>query len=162
MWEKEIYSTRMKVIHCIKDIPEQKLNWRPSQGKWSIAQNVLHLAGAESRFLTLALTAAESPLKSDSASVDLSVFDDVLIKLKAPTEPSDEPQTLVTLLAALDQSRQLTNNFLETYSKSDLEGKYMDHQRFGIMPIWQVLELLGKHEQRHLHQMQQLKKEILS
>ncbi|WP_034763488.1 DinB family protein [Rossellomorea vietnamensis] len=160
MWEIKIVEIRKLVKQSIKGLSYEELNQKPSPGEWSIAQIILHLAGAETRFLTLALDSAENGGERSDSDVDLSVFDDPSKKMIAPIEPSTDPQTLDELMKALDESRSLTTHFLEKYTKEGLDRLSMNHHRFGDMPIWQVLELLGKHEQRHLLQMEDVKKRI--
>ncbi|MGG4167229.1 DinB family protein [Rossellomorea vietnamensis] len=160
MWETKIVEIREKVKESIKGLSYEELNEKPSQEEWSIAQIVLHLAGAETRFLTLAIDSAERGGGKSDSDVDLSVFDDPSQKLIAPIEPPTDPQTMEDLMKSLDESRSLTTRFLEKYTKEGLNRQSMHHHRFGDMPIWQVLELLGKHEQRHLVQMEDVKKRI--
>ncbi|KPL61399.1 DinB family protein [Rossellomorea vietnamensis] len=160
MWETKIVEIREKVKENIKGLSYEELNEKPSQEEWSIAQIVLHLAGAETRFLTLAIDSAERGGGKSDSDVDLSVFDDPSQKMIAPIEPPTDPQTKEDLMKSLDESRSLTTRFLEKYTKEGLNHQSMHHHRFGEMPIWQVLELLGKHEQRHLVQMEDVKKRI--
>ncbi|WP_044337671.1 DinB family protein [Rossellomorea aquimaris] len=161
MWEAKVFEIRDRVKGSFMDVPVEKLNEKPSSEEWSIAQIVLHLAGAEKRFLTLALQSAESQSGTCANRADLSVFDDLSMKLKAPNEPSSESQKKEDLILALDESRSFTTRFLELYTKESLKSRSMNHHRFGDMPIWQVLELLGKHEQRHLVQIEEVKRRIL-
>ncbi|WP_201715257.1 DinB family protein [Rossellomorea arthrocnemi] len=161
MWETRIVEIRERVKESLEDLSFEKLNEKPSPGEWSIAQIVLHLAGAETRFLTLAIESAKlKSVTTRSTPVDLSVFDDESTKLKAPIEPSSDPMNMVDLMNALDKSRTLTLHLLDQYTKEDLNDRSMHHHRFGEMPIWQVFELLGKHEQRHLLQIEDVKKRI--
>ncbi|MCA1059469.1 DinB family protein [Rossellomorea aquimaris] len=160
MWEKKIVEIRDNVKKSLEDLSYVELNQKPSKEEWSIAQIVLHLAGAETRFLTLALESAKRPSGRSGTDVDLSVFDDPSQKLKAPIEPPSSQQSKEDLLKSLDDSRSLTTQFLENYSKEKLKHQSMNHHRFGEMPIWQVLELLGKHEQRHLQQIENVKRRI--
>ncbi|MGF3102249.1 DinB family protein [Rossellomorea sp. DUT-2] len=162
MWETKVMEIRDKVKESFMDVPVEKLNEKPSPEEWSIAQIVLHLAGAEKRFLTLALeSAAENQSGTCENRADLSVFDDPSKKLKAPIEPTSEFQKKEDLILALDESRSYTSRFLELYTQEALKNRSMNHHRFGDMPIWQVLELLGKHEQRHLVQIEEVKRRIL-
>ena len=160
MWETKVLEIREKIKASFMDLSPEKLNRRPSEGEWSIAQIVLHLAGAETRFMTLALDSAENGPDTSNERVDLSVFDDPAQKLKAPIEPSRDPQSKEDLLKALEESRSFTTHFLEKHTKERLKNRSMHHHRFGEMPIWQVLELLGKHEQRHLLQIEEVKNRI--
>ncbi|MGG1629165.1 DinB family protein [Rossellomorea sp. NRS-1567] len=161
MWETKVMEIRDKVKESFMDVPVEKLNEKPSPQEWSIAQIVLHLAGAEKRFLTLALESAENQSGTCEDRADLSVFDDPSKKLKAPIEPTSEFQKKEDLILALDESRSYTSRFLELYTEEALKNQSMNHHRFGDMPIWQVLELLGKHEQRHLVQIEEVKRRIL-
>ena len=160
MWETKIVEIRKKVKESLEELSFAELNQKPSPQEWSIAQIVLHLAGAETRFLTLALDSAKSESGRSDREVDLSVFDDPSQKLIAPIDPPADPKSMDDLLKALDKSRSYTTHFLEHYTKESLNHRSMNHHRFGEMPIWQVLELLGKHEQRHLLQMEDVKKRI--
>lgn len=160
MWETKVIDIRERLKKSLEGTPFEKLNEKPSPDEWSIAQIVLHLAGAETRFLKLALKAAEDQLDTSGEAVDLSVFDDKSKKLKAPIDPPEEPHTKEQLLNALQTSRNLTEEFIEKYSEHKLAQKTMEHHRFGIMPVWQVLELLGRHEERHIDQIEETKKKI--
>ncbi|MCA1056719.1 DinB family protein [Rossellomorea aquimaris] len=160
MWETKVLKIREELLRSISDLSFEELNEKPSDGEWSIAQIVLHLSGAETRFLKLALDAAQENEGETGEEVDLSVFEDKEKKLKAPIEPSEEPHSIEELKSALQASRQLTEKFINTYSERELSQKTMNHHRFGNMPVWQVLELLGRHEERHIHQIEQTKKKI--
>ncbi|WP_272867400.1 DinB family protein [[Bacillus] enclensis] len=160
MWEMNVKDIRKKLEESFEALTFEELNEKPAPGEWSIAQIVLHLAGAETRFMKLALEAAESQQVMEGEEVDLSVFEDKNKKLKAPIDPPEDPQTREQLLTALHTSRRLTDQFLEGHTEDSLSGKTMDHHQFGIMPVWQVLELLGRHEERHIHQIQETKNKI--
>jgi uncharacterized damage-inducible protein DinB len=160
MWEANVKDIRGKLIESFGDLSDEELNEKPAPGAWSVAQVILHLAGAETRFMKLAIEAAKNGPATGGEEVDLSVFGDENKKLKAPIDPPEEPQTREQLLRALQTSRRLTDQFLETHTEDSLSGKTMDHHRFGIMPVWQVLELLGRHEKRHIHQIQETKRKI--
>ncbi len=160
MWETKVKEIRESLIESFIHLPEEKLNEKPSPEEWSIAQIVLHLAGAETRFLQLAFEAAEAETNIRGEEVDLSVFDDPSKKLKAPIEPSSNPKSSADLMKAIEESREWTDRFLLSYSQTELADKAMNHHRFGNMPIWQVLELLGKHEQRHIIQIEEVKKKL--
>jgi uncharacterized damage-inducible protein DinB len=161
MWETKVIEIRDRLKGSFMEVPVEKLNEKPSPDEWSIAQIVLHLAGAEKRFLTLALESAENQSGTCENRADLSVFDDLSRKLKAPIEPTSEFQKKENLILALDESRSFTIRFLESFTEEGLKSRSMNHHRFGDMPIWQVLELLGKHEQRHLVQIEEVKRRIL-
>jgi uncharacterized damage-inducible protein DinB len=160
MWETNVKDIREKLERSFEALTFEELNEKPAQDEWSVAQIILHLAGAETRFLKLALEAAESGKVTGGEEVDLSVFDDKNKKLKAPIDPPEEPQTREQLLTALQTSRRLTDQFMEGHTEDTLSGKTMVHHRFGIMPVWQVLELLGRHEERHIHQIEETKRKI--
>jgi uncharacterized damage-inducible protein DinB len=160
MWETKVMAIREKLKESLEGISFENINKKPSECEWSIAQIVLHLAGAETRFMKLALEAAQGEPDASGDAVDLSVFDDKSKKLKAPIDPPEEPHTIEELMNALQTSRNLTDEFIGKYSEIQLQQKTMNHHRFGIMPVWQVLELLGRHEERHIDQIEETKKKI--
>jgi uncharacterized damage-inducible protein DinB len=160
MWELKVVEIREKLKATFEGLSNEKMNEKPSQDEWSIAQIVLHLAGAETRFMKLALEAAQEQPDHKGESVDLSVFDDKSKKLKAPIDPPEDPQSIDDLLNALQASRRLTEEFIEKYSEAELAQRTMKHHRFGKMPVWQVLELIGRHELRHIHQIEETKKKL--
>ncbi|NQD68420.1 DUF664 domain-containing protein, partial [Bacillus haikouensis] len=59
MWELKVVEIREKLKATFEGLSNEKMNEKPSQDEWSIAQIVLHLAGAETRFMKLALEAAQ-------------------------------------------------------------------------------------------------------
>ncbi|RLQ97169.1 DinB family protein [Falsibacillus albus] len=151
---------RNDLLKSFSDVQVEKLNEQPEEGKWSIAQVVLHLAGAEKRFLQAAFKAVEEKKISYPKKVDLSVFDDPEVKMKAPIDPKDDYQTKADLVEALSNSRALTKDFLSRFSEGELEGYCLDHHRFGEMPAWQIFELLGRHERHHINQINQIKQAV--
>jgi uncharacterized damage-inducible protein DinB len=160
MWETKVMAIREQLKGSLEGMSYENINKKPSESEWSIAQIVLHLAGAETRFMKLALEAAQGEADASGDAVDLSVFDDTSKKLKAPIDPPEEPHTIEELMNVLQTSRNLTDEFIEKYSETQLQQKTMNHHRFGIMPVWQVLELLGRHEKRHIEQIEETKKKI--
>ncbi len=162
MWDNKISDIRTSLLKSLLVLTDEKLNQKPSKNEWSIAQIALHLAAAETRFMTLAMESAENPEAEEGALVDLSIFEDPTKKMIAPIEPPSDFRTKKQVMNALSKSRTLTDSFLKKYTSADLEGKMMNHHRFGIMPIWQVFEMLGKHEERHIHQIEQCKKKLFS
>jgi uncharacterized damage-inducible protein DinB len=160
MWKTNVRNIRGNLEESFEALTFEELNEKPAPDEWSVAQIILHLAGAETRFMKLAMEAAERQPATGGEEVDLSVFDDKSKKLKAPIDPPEEPQTREQLLTALQTSRKLTDQFLEEHTEDKLSGITMNHHRFGIMPVWQVLELLGRHEERHIHQIQETKRKI--
>ncbi|MGR3763565.1 DinB family protein [Rossellomorea sp. NS-SX7] len=160
MWETKVIEIRKRLEESLEGMSFEQLNKKPSKDEWSVAQIILHLSGAETRFINLALEAAQGQSDGGGEAVDLSVFKDKSKKLKAPIDPAEEPQTIEQLMDALQTSRSLTEEFIKSYSEHDLAEKTMDHHRFGIMPVWQVLELLGRHEARHIDQIEETKTKI--
>ncbi|MEW4326295.1 DinB family protein [Rossellomorea marisflavi] len=159
MWRENVKTIRNELIDSFHDAREDELNEKPASGGWSIAQVVLHLAGAETRFMELALRSATETMEKGE-KVDLTVFDDPAHKMIAPIDPPDEHRTLNELIESLHASRQLTERLESSYTSEELEQKTMDHHRFGIMPIEQVFELLGRHEKRHIRQIHRIKEQI--
>ncbi|MGX1264927.1 putative damage-inducible protein DinB [Rossellomorea marisflavi] len=159
MWRENVKTIRNELMDSFRDVEEDKLNEKPASGGWSIAQVVLHLAGAETRFMELALHSATEHM-GEGGKVDLTVFDDPAHKMIAPIDPPDQHKTCDELLASLHTSRRLTERLETSYTPEELEKKTMDHHRFGIMPIEQVFELLGRHENRHIRQINRIKEHI--
>ncbi|GLI85027.1 PadR family transcriptional regulator [Rossellomorea marisflavi] len=159
MWRENVKTIRNELIESFHHAGEDKLNEKPASGGWSIAQVVLHLAGAETRFMELALRSATETMEKGE-KVDLTVFDDPAHKMIAPIDPPDEHRAFDELIEALRASRQLTERLESSYTSEELEQKTMDHHRFGTMPIEQVFELLGRHEKRHIRQIHRIKEQI--
>ncbi|RDI47747.1 DinB family protein [Falsibacillus pallidus] len=160
MNKEELERIRQKLLDSFITLNKGDINTKPGHEKWSISQVVLHVAGAETRFMHAAFQGLKENKKTNPADVDLSVFDDPSKKLKAPIEPPEEWKGKDELVEVLKNSREMTFEFLDKYKESDLSGISLNHHRFGEMPIWQIFELVGKHENRHIHQVEDIKKQL--
>jgi uncharacterized damage-inducible protein DinB len=161
MWEKKIDEVREMVINSIESLSDQEINTKPSELEWNISEIILHLIAAEGRFLKLANQAAMEGNNIRVAPANLSPLDDRNQKHVAPIEPPSNFHSKDQLVSKLLNSRKKTHDFLNHFKENDLSNHSMNHHRFGEMPIWQVFELIGKHEWRHLQQIEEVKKRIL-
>ncbi|WP_433748986.1 DinB family protein [Falsibacillus pallidus] len=160
MNKQELENIRQRLLDSFIKLSESDINAKPSPDRWSISQVVLHVSGAETRFMQAAYQGLKENKKTNPADVDLSVFDDPSKKLIAPIDPPEEWKGKDELVAALNNSREVTFEFLDKYKESELSGISLNHHRFGEMPIWQIFELIGKHENRHIHQVEEIKKQL--
>ncbi|MBM7586544.1 hypothetical protein JOC86_003096 [Bacillus pakistanensis] len=161
MWEKKIDEIREKLMMSIESLSDHEINTKPSEQEWSISEIILHLIGAEGRFMKLANQAAEEGNSRSVGLVNLSPLDNRKQKHIAPIDPPSDFHTKEQLVCELIKCRRQTHIFLNHYIEKDLANHSMNHHRFGEMPIWQVFELMGKHELRHLHQIEEVKQRIL-
>ncbi len=84
-------------------------------------------------------------------------------KRKAPSivEPDEGPFEVQLVLKWLHDARDRLTALLNTIeNKAILEGKSFQHPVYGNLSLFQWVELLYLHEQRHIEQIKEIKRSI--
>jgi hypothetical protein len=160
---EELIATRNRLLKEISGLSYERLNKKPDEVTWSVAQVCHHLYLTESAFTQAIIYGLNkvNGKKAEPKPVQLAV--DRTQKAKAPVivAPGDEPLDSQQIKELLNHSRNL---FLEFYNqledKSILAEKSAKHPLFGYTPLDQWVELIYLHEERHIEQIKEIKSQL--
>jgi uncharacterized damage-inducible protein DinB len=144
----KIYSTitdRLKIQHLvihdlIKDLDDELINKYPAKDKWSIKDNIAHIAYYHLRFLSrmeLIIKGKKKFFQRYNPDKDL----DFIEWRKMSKEE---------LLSKLEANRNKVIDYIQNLKEEDLE-KTGTHQKFGEMNIVQFIEFFLLHEAHHIY-----------
>ena len=144
----KIYSTitdRLKIQHLvihdlIKDLDDELINKYPTKDKWSIKDNIAHIAYYHLRFLSrmeLIIKGKKKFFQRYSPDKDI----DFIEWRKMSKEE---------LLSKLEANRNKVIDYIQELKEEDLE-KTGTHQEFGEMNIVQFIEFFLLHEAHHIY-----------
>jgi hypothetical protein len=146
---KSLYD-RLKSQHeaieeIISDVGNSRLTYYPSPGKWSIHDNIAHLAKYQPVFLERIHTI----LKNNSPSFD---------RYKAENDPEFESwksRDTSDLLRTLSSDRQIIFNLITALSNAELNMVGV-HPKYGKLTVIQWTEFFLLHEAHHVFTIFQL------
>ena len=143
----KMFSTRDELMALVKDLDQAALTWRPSEGAWSIRDNLAHLVDAERahrRFVEVVL---------EGRSIHLEGFD--LDRWNQEHVTRRAEQSIDDILDALRVERQKTLAFISTIPPDSWEQRG-DHPALGDVSVRQVIKVIGVHERMHLKEIRKL------
>ena len=151
--------TQSELMIAVKDLSEDQLNYSPTEGAWSIAQIVEHIAISENNIFGI----VEGCLKSDpdaSLRSEVKMSDEQVLALissrdqKVKTQPQFEPlNNFGSYQGSLDafNAKRKSNMEFVSKTKDDLRNRYFDFP-FGKVDAYQVILFMSGHTQRHMKQ----------
>jgi hypothetical protein len=164
----EIEAVRQALYDAVADLSQAQLDFKPAPDHWSISENLSHLnkveRGLPKLYPMLLEKLEEAGWKPETEgsmlnSLDHTILDDATKKFQAPERV--QPQTGLTkdeVLAALRQSRQAVLAAIAPAGEYDLSGVTWPHPALGDINFYQWVLFIGKHEQRHLGQIEEVKR----
>ncbi len=163
----EIEHVRQTIYDTVAVLTQAQMDFKPAPESWSISQNLSHLnkveRGLPKLYTMLLQKIEEAGLKPETEgsmldSLDHAQLDVVTQKFQAPERVL--PQSGLTkaeVLTALQQSRQAVLDAVAPAGEYDLSGVTWPHPALGDINFYQWLLFIGKHEQRHLGQIEGVK-----
>lgn len=154
----QLHESRQLVHQMAAGLSRDQLQFRPAPGRWTVAENLEHLAIVEDRIRGgLIQTLEQPPDPNKTASVtDAFIFENlgrVVQPLVAPEPVCPKSQwPLAELLPRFDAARQRTLDFAATAAEKDLRRHFMHHLFFGELDCYQWLVLTAGHTKRHCNQ----------
>lgn len=149
-------------------LSQPQLDFRPSPEAWSVGETLDHLCKVESgvvRMLMNCQTAVRAnlvPTLSDSfelravwTTLDSLPIERVTRRVKSPASVTPDYGIEKSILTAqMDASRRRLRETLENLKDYDLTSIDFPHPFFGAWNMYNWLLLIGKHERRHLAQIE--------
>ena len=144
---------------------------RSRKGSWCVAEILMHLAMTEelvakiiSRSVSLGREQGVGPEKSDESlltSLDALSVADSEKPLTAPERISPpRDTTMEQALGALETSRRKLREALRDADGMNLGALTRPHPVFGELNIYQWALFVGKHDERHTHQIQRTLRDL--
>ncbi len=164
----EIEAVRQHIYDAVAGLSQTQMDFRPTPESWSISENLSHLnkveRGLPKLYTLLLQKIAEAGLQPETEgsllqSLDHAQLDVATQKFQAPERVL--PQSGLTkaeVLAALQQSRQAVLDAVAPAGEYDLSGVTWPHPALGDINFYQWVLFIGKHEKRHLGQIEGVKK----
>jgi hypothetical protein len=161
-------ASMVKFTTAVNDLSEDQLNFRPAPNKWTIAECIEHITLAELEFPKIVAREMQKPANPDLRN-KIRIEDDAIQpkmtskkwKAKSPEifKPSNQFATAKEALIVFQQQRNQTIAYVET-TKEDLRNHYWRHPLTGKIDLYQTLLLMSAHLERHVEQIENIKKEV--
>jgi len=156
---------RTLLLKSVNPLSQSQLDWRANEDEWSIGEVLDHLFLVETRSSkVISKYATELKDKNISAppldgsalaSLDQFQIETVLTKRKAPEFLV--PRTGIAkaeLLAQLEECRVRLLEIIGALDAYDLHQFHFPHPVLGKIDLYQWIIFIGKHERRHLTQVE--------
>ncbi len=138
--QERLNTQHLALVHILQGLPEQKLQQQPKPGKWSISQQVAHLAAIQPAYGKRFLAIAGS---METLLLVRYVGDEDPLFLELSVQP------LPVVLSYLSEGRLQLQEELQGLTASDF-GKTCLHPLYGKMSLRELLEFFVLHEAHHL------------
>ena len=157
MFKEENDKIRTEILLAAVELPDDRLNAKPSEKEWSPMQILEHLHLMET---VIAHNISKQLLKEESKKAmkkPIQMTVNRAIKVDAPeyVTPSEEWVALEDMKERLATSRELLNGVYDSSTEEILAAKSMPHPVFGKVPLNQWFPFIGYHEKRHLKQLEE-------
>lgn len=153
--------TRNKLISEIENLSYEELNRRTDNDNWSIAQICHHLVLSEETFAKAIEYGLKKSKGTSGEAKNIQYILDRTKKVSAPdmVMPSFEPFESLQIIGLLANSRNYLQKVLDSVEDPTiLNERSVKHPVFDFLPLYQWIELVYLHEQRHLEQIKEVKK----
>ena len=163
----DIDAVRANLYAAVNDLSQAQLDFKPAPEEWSISEILSHLQVVEKglpKLYTIMLQkAAEAGLQPETEGSWLQSLDDAKLEVVQQKMPAPErvlPKAGIAkaeLLESLRQSRQAIVDAVSQAGDHDLSGVKWPHPALGEINFYQWILFIGKHEMRHLGQIEKVK-----
>lgn len=160
---EELHQSTHKLLGHLSTFTETEFNFHPAPGKWSAADIAEHLLIIETR-IQGALRGLLSPTErapEDKLALFKPALQDRSQTIQAPDAvmPTGAIKDKKKILDALEEQRNKLTLALQT---TDLDLTCMDfsHPRLGKLTVVEWVWFNIYHAQRHIHQLEELKRSI--
>ena len=150
-----------------QNLSEEQLFFKVKLNKWSIAECIEHVALAEIRFPEIVQEEMKKPSNPEYLS-KIKIKDEKIRpkmlsriwKAKSPEvfKPSGKYQNPKDAIIAFKEQRLKTINYIRA-TKDDLRNHFWKHPLTGTIDLYQTLILMSAHLERHIEQMEKIKKD---
>ena len=157
---ERLTETRSRLLKEMTILNDKEFNTVSREDVWSIAQICHHLYLAEKTFTKAILYGLNKDGQQDVDPKPIHLLADRSKKIDAPKMviPSEDHFEIQQMIDMLEEARiQLINVLNSIKDESVLSKKAVRHPLFGYLPLYQWVETVYLHEQRHIEQIQEIK-----
>jgi len=162
--ERYLAATRDRLVESLKGLSDAQWNFKPSPDRWSIAENMEHIAIVEGRVQEIVGNMAQAPPDAADRGVkQVDAFIHVVIPMRHPRFKAPErvsplgsrpgAQSLEDFLASRSRTAELL------VSSPHLRGRVLPHPIFGPWDGYQWILAAGSHCARHTDQILEVKED---
>jgi len=141
-----IEATPARISDIAKGLGEAAADYKPSPGKWSIRQQLAHLADAEMHMCTRMRWAVAQPGKA------IVAFDQDLWAAAAKYDSTPLDLSLATFTAA----RRWTVDFLKRLTPQERDAAFVMHEERGKESLQRLMTMMAGHDLNHWKQITEL------
>lgn len=163
---KRLERSKHNLLALVNGVPHEKLNTKPAEGRWSIAQVLYHMKEAEKLPLAYMKKKTLDPnalypstLKQQLRSYLLQISLFLPLKFEAPRVVKDgipEEIHLEELKRDWEVVRKDMKAFLENLDPALYNKKIFKHPRIGMINIKQTMDFFQSHFDHHVPQVKGL------
>lgn len=160
--DNNLLVTRNTLLNEINELSYEEFNYI-HEDNWSIAQICHHLVLSEETFAEAIKYGLNKNNEKNVEAKNIQYILDRTKKVNAPemVMPSNEPFETRQIIELLAKSRDYLGLVVDSIeNKSILYERSVKHPVFGYLPLFQWIELVYLHEQRHIEQIKELKFKI--
>ncbi|MGF9965045.1 DinB family protein [Bacillus rhizoplanae] len=157
-------STRQMLLSEIEMLTDTEINTKPRRDKWSIMQVLHHLHLVEQSVTSAIVYALHKNERKVVPLQDLQLTLDRTRKREAPQQmqPTETIMKKAQMIQLLQSSREKLLHVLHSIvNEKELFEKSLKHPIFDELNLYQWVQFLDLHEQRHLTQLKEAKHSIL-
>jgi DinB family protein len=161
----ELTSSEARMLQLLADLTPAQWTFRESPERWSIADNIEHLAAFEHFIVGAVSNVLQNPPEPDKQaqaaakqSLVLSLPDTRATKFNAreSVRPAGRWPDTTELIAELRKARAATIAFAAE-TQADPHQHFFPHIAFGDLSCYQWLLVIARHTDRHARQIEQVK-----
>lgn len=155
-----------KLNEAIHNLTITQLNFKPTINNWSIAECIEHITLAELEFPKILEKEMQNPANPQLRNKIKIEDDEIQPKMTSKKWKAKSPEifkptnNFASSKEAIDTFQAQRNNtiaYLET-TKDDLRNRYWKHPLTGKIDLYQTLLLMSAHLERHIEQIENIKK----
>ena len=152
-----------ELFAAVKGLTTEQLNFKASDGSWSIAECVEHIAITENTIFSMVEAALEEDADPSKRSEVKMTDDQILglirtrenkVKTRADAEPNNNFVDYAGSLKTFKKRRKEHLNYVKK-SEDDLRNRYCQFP-FGTIDAYQTILFLSGHVQRHTDQIKEV------
>ncbi len=163
----EINDVRQQIYAAVAELSQEQMDFKPSPDVWSISEVLSHLniveKGLPKLYSILLKKAEDAGFKPETEGSMLNSLDYAQLEVVNQKMPAPErvlPQAGIEkaeLLTALQASRQAVIDAVAPAGNYDFSEVKWAHPFLGEINFYQWILFIGKHEQRHLGQINDIR-----
>ena len=161
----QLISSEARLLQAVAGLSREQWNFREGSERWSIGENVEHLAIFEDFIRSVVDRALAGPAETVKAGASLSketlvmglaTNREVRLVSREVVRPCGRWPEMVDAIEAFRTTRRSSIEFCMA-TEGDLRGRFFAHIAFGDLDCYQWMLLLGQHTFRHVLQIEEIK-----